>query len=316
MKNKTNNYDNYLEEVSDMFLKAIEEDIAPWQKPWKAEELLMKQANNPISGTVYKGTNTLMLELVQSIEGYEHNMWMTFKQAKDIGANVKKGELGVRVAFFKKIEKEQEQNDTDMDTKGLVKIFKKTAVFNISQIENINEKAKEKIFKNNKNILNETTFNDVEQCEQIINNSDVKFRFTSIDRAYYSPKYDKITMPKKIHFKDEAGYYSIALHELGHATAHKKRLNRDNFGAEFGNKIYAKEELRAEIYSYLQAKELKIDYKLENHKGYVKSWGQLLEKQDIKEAIKDAFKIKKYVKENWLEKSHTKTKKKDMSNSR
>ncbi len=314
MKNKTNNYDNYLEEVSNMFLKAIEEDIAPWQKPWKAEELLMRQANNPITETIYKGTNTLMLELVQSIEGYEHNMWITFKQAKNIGANVKKGEHGVHVAFFKEIEKEQ--NNTDTDKKKFVKIFKKTTVFNISQIENINEKTKEKIFKNNKNILNETKFNDIKQCEQIINNSNVKFRFTSIDRAYYSPKYDKITMPKKIHFKNEAGYYSVALHELGHATAHKKRLNRNITGAEYGNKIYAKEELRAEIYSYLQAKELKIDFQLENHKGYVKNWGQLLEKQDIKEAIKDAFKIKKYVKENWLEKSHTKTKKKDKSNSR
>lgn len=120
------------------------------------------------------------------------------------------------------------------------------------------------------------------------------------DRACYVIDEDKIYLPPKEVFTSKEQYYSTALHELGHATGHKTRLDRDLSGS-FGSYCYAKEELRAELYSFLQAIELGIDYDLKNHASYVDSWSKMFKdnKKEINEALKDAIKIVHFVKEQW-----------------
>ncbi len=89
------------------------------------------------------------------------------------------------------------------------------------------------------------------------------------------------------------------MHELGHATGHPNRLNREK-GKTFGDEQYAKEELKAELYSFLQAMDLGIDYDLKNHASYVGSWLKTLNDnpQEISYAIKDSIKMVNYVKEH------------------
>lgn len=108
----------------------------------------------------------------------------------------------------------------------------------------------------------------------------------------------------KEQFTSAEAYYSTAFHELGHSTGHESRLNRD-LANSFGTPAYAKEELRAEIYSFLQAKELGMDYNLGNHQSYIDSWTKDLEdkKTEIYEAVKDSFKIVDFVKERYIDKA-------------
>lgn len=98
-------------------------------------------------------------------------------------------------------------------------------------------------------------------------------------------------------------YYSTALHELGHWTGHDSRLNRD-LSSPFGTDGYAKEELRAEIASFMLSCELGIDFDPTNHGAYVNSWCRNLteEPKEIFKASADAVKIKNFVMELTLEK--------------
>ena len=95
------------------------------------------------------------------------------------------------------------------------------------------------------------------------------------------------------------------MHELGHATGHHTRLNRDLSGA-FGSQSYALEELRAETYSFIQSFDLGIELNLENHASYLDSWAKTAStqngKDEIRKAIKDALEINKYVKAQWYPK--------------
>jgi antirestriction protein ArdC len=362
MRSNYEQYQDYIEKIANEFYEAIQKDDVPWEKPWTAKELKYNMAHNPLTKTVYKGLNTLTLDILKNKNNYISNVWLTYKQAQELGGFVKKGEKSALISFFKmekektgkELYKEFIENVKTYDDKQVVAkailveknslgyfeksdlidllerkplsgigiseyflkrisnkpIFKQSYVFNIDQIEGLDpQKVEELKFKANQDIKTLENFNDHKKCEKIIKNSNIPVvHVKDLDRAFYRPIEDKIYMPEKNQFKSEAAYYSTVLHELGHATGHQSRLNR-NFGASKAGADYAKEELRAEIYSYLQAKELGIDYNLQNHQSYVKSWQKVLadSKQEIINAVKDAVKMVNYVNENYIERSLTKT---------
>lgn len=136
--------------------------------------------------------------------------------------------------------------------------------------------------------------------EQILANSQIPIIHHEKDRAYYSPKEDCIYLPPKESFASKEQYYSTALHELGHATGHESRMNRELKGS-FGSESYAKEELRAELYSFLQALELGIDFDLKNHASYIDSWLKIFngDKGELSRAMKDSVGMVHFVKQKW-----------------
>lgn len=317
-KNKNyEQYEQYVKQIADHFYNAIQENNVPWEKEWSAQELQENSAHNPITKTVYQGMNTLTLDVIRMGKNYSSNAWITFKQAKDLGGFVRKGEKSTPISFFKmNITEEEKVVEDKKGEKRIEKeekkrpIFRKSFVFNLDQIDGLsNETIKELkgIIKEEINLTREFATN--EQCEKILKNSKIPIIHThNSNFAYYVPSTDKIHLPQKEQFKSEGAYYSTALHELGHATGHKSRLNR-TFGRDRKSPDYAKEELRAELYSYLQAKELGIDFNLQNHQSYVKSWSRNLEnkKEEIVMAVKDAIKIVSYVKDNYLTKERKQT---------
>ena len=67
------------------------------------------------------------------------------------------------------------------------------------------------------------------------------------DRAFYNLQSDTVTLPERAQFATANGYYQTALHELGHATGHPERMDRDTLkhgAGHFGSVEYAREELR------------------------------------------------------------------------
>ncbi|BAP87301.1 putative uncharacterized protein [Burkholderiales bacterium GJ-E10] len=114
--------------------------------------------------------------------------------------------------------------------------------------------------------------------------------------AFYSPKRDEVSVPPRGQFQDEKSYYGTLLHEIGHATGAEKRLNREGITGNhrFGSEGYAKEELRAELFSVFMAAQTGIPHDETQHKAYIQSWAEAL-KQDKNEIFRAAAEASKAV---------------------
>ncbi|WP_052057420.1 MULTISPECIES: ArdC family protein [Helicobacter] len=289
------------EQIANKIFESIENGTAPWLKPWSNNGI---QPHNPITGTIYKGVNALNL----MINGLDENRYLTFNQIKALGGYVKSGEKAHIVWFkgYKDAKKENDLQESDLESPTQqTPYYKIFSVFNLKQTSNIDiNKIQQYQVKHNitplETLKERNRFEDNPLIEEVLKNSNIPIIHHNADRACYVIDEDKIYLPPKEVFTSKEQYYSTALHELGHATGHKTRLDRDLSGS-FGSYCYAKEELRAELYSFLQAIELGIDYDLKNHASYVDSWSKMFKdnKKEINEALKDAIKIVHFVKEQW-----------------
>jgi antirestriction protein ArdC len=137
-----------------------------------------------------------------------------------------------------------------------------------------------------------------EQVMQAMRGDGLNFA-THPQQAFYSPKRDEVSLPPRESFKSVEGYYGTALHEIGHATGAQQRLNREGItgGHRFGSEGYAKEELRAELFSTFMAAETGIPHDEEQHKAYIQSWAKALkeDKNEIFRAASEAGKAVDYV---------------------
>lgn len=304
--NSTSSKKTYADHVSEKIIEAIEAGTAPWMRKWKGSELYGRSPYNGASDKPYKGINAVNLMITANALGYSDPRWLTYKQAKSIDAQVKKGERGTVIQYWKFEERRDVVDDKGkpvLDENGKPKketvklenpkVYFST-VFNAEQIENMPELKLE----------NPLDFKPNETAENVLRNSGAEIEHKAGMSAYYMPGADKIVLPEKEQFVDEAGYYATALHELGHWTGHESRLDRDLSG-NFGSESYAKEELRAEIGSYMLSSKLGIDFDPGNHFSYVDSWLKSLkeDKHEIFRAARDAEAISDYVMEFSLEKN-------------
>jgi antirestriction protein ArdC len=98
-------------------------------------------------------------------------------------------------------------------------------------------------------------------------------------------------------FHTPAGYSGTILHELGHWSGAKHRLDRDLRNA-FGSHDYAREELRAEIAQVMVSAELEIgECDFSNNASYIASWLEKLrsDRKEIFRAAADAQRIADYL---------------------
>ena len=289
--------DAYAEKVANQFIDAMEKGTAPWTKPWTADDLSKSVPYNASTGNRYQGVN--MINLMDKSMETGDPRFLTYKQAQGMDANVKKGSKGIGIEYWQfskeEIAKGKDGKRIYIDGKPKkiqVKLEKPrvyyATVFNGSQIEGLPELKVEK----------EPTkeFNANKEAENILKHSGASIRHQARDRAYYSPRTDEIVLPNKEQFKSEAAYYGTALHELSHWTGHESRLNRDMSG-KFATPSYAKEELRAEIGSFMTAAKIGAPYEPNASQSYVKNWVSLLKDKprEIFHASSDANKISNYI---------------------
>ena len=282
------------ETVAEKLIEQLKQGTAPWQKPWEPGEANSNMPFNPITGNRYKGINALQL----MSEDREDQRWMTYKQAASVDAQVRKGEKGTPIQYWKFTE---EQNKTDaagkpiLDARGepvkeTVKLERPrvffATVFNAEQIDGLPQLQPRQ----------EQTWNAVDRAEKILQASGATIKHGEADRAFYRPGTDSIHLPDKDQFPTADNYYATALHELGHWTGHESRLDRD-LVHPFGSEGYAKEELRAEIASMILGDQLGIGHDPEQHAAYVGSWIKALQDDplEIFRAAADAEKIQDYV---------------------
>ena len=279
--------DHYAD-VTAQIIAALEAGTPPWRRPWDSDQAGgPMMPHNATTGARYRGINTLVLGMSPLAFMTCDPRWATYKQAADRGWQVKKGERGTPGFFYKKIEV-GDRDDSSDDGRKVIPLLRSFTLFHASQIEGIPPYVAPGI--------EEAPWREPEAAAIIARNSRVVIRIGG-DRAFYSPSTDHVQMPQTAAFRSAAAYASVLLHEIGHATGSKERLNRDLSG-RFGSHDYAREEMRVEIAQVMICAELGIeDCDFTNGAAYIASWLEKLrhDKKEVFRAASDAQRIADYL---------------------
>lgn len=242
--------------VTNRIIEQLEQNRVPWRKPWTEAGL----PQNLISKRPYRGINVWLLLSCN----YRQNLFLTFKQAKELGATVRKGEKSQMVVFTKWEKKEDEKTGEVKNVPFLRYYY----VFNVAQCDGIPEgKIPPHAVRNN---------DPIETCQDIIvsmpNLPEIKH---DKQKAFYDPAGDYINMPLMESFTNSESYYGTLFHELIHSTGHFSRLNRKEITEMkgFGSEPYSIEELTAEIGScYLMSHAGILTSDISNTAAYIQAW--------------------------------------------
>jgi antirestriction protein ArdC len=215
--------------ITQSVLKQLEQGVAPWRKPWSSSI-----PRNLISKKSYRGLNVFLL----ATQGYGSPYWVTFNQAKQLGAHVRQGEKSTLVSFWKFNEYAKENGKTgelENRTSVLLRYYR---IFNIEQCEGLKALCGD----------DRKPVNPIEECESIANRMPNSPRIEQHSQAFYRPSADMVGMPSRSCFESPEAYYSTLFHELAHSTGHTSRLNHfeeNSTDHQFGSESYSKEELIA-----------------------------------------------------------------------
>jgi antirestriction protein ArdC len=251
-------------EVSARIIAELEAGAAPWIKPWSATAG-MNTPCNAVTNRPYSGCNVVLLWMAQA-SGYRTPRYLTFKQASELGGNVRRGEHGTRVYFVKPLQV-ADRNGEEGETR-IVPMLREYTVFNVGQCENLPDRVltRGEIKPRNRDERDEL-------ADQFLRATRADIR-EGHGEAYYVPSHDFISMPAFGAFKGADHFYNVAYHELTHWTGHKSRLDRD-LKNRFGSRDYAAEELIAELGAAFLCAEFGFDGDVRNA-GYIASWIELL----------------------------------------
>jgi antirestriction protein ArdC len=262
-------FDSY-EEINKMILDQLDKGIIPWHRPWKVSGPAGLGLCNLSSKKPYTGFQNIV---TLSSSPFGSNYWLTYKQAQSLGGQVRKGEKGRPIFFFKTIPVEDRKNP---DKEKLIPFLRRSVVFNLEQIDGLDPPAVDP--------TDCVPFSPLEEAEKVVENFINKptIRYDSTSRCLYSPTDDTVRMVAPERFHDVNGFYATLFHELTHSTGHQSRLDRDL------KKDYAFEELVAELGSaYLAGYCGILGHKeVENKAAYIASWQKAI--KDSKRGFIDA----------------------------
>jgi antirestriction protein ArdC len=240
---------------------------------------------NAKTGEAYHGINVLLLWAEMAEKTYSSSQWLTYKQAADLGGQVRKGEKSVMCVYYQTVQRQDDQPDEERESYFLAKPF---WLFNILQIDGLPTDLVAPVAVKD--------FNASQEAEQIIIKTHAQIDY-GFDSAYYATLQDKICMPHRERFTSPENFYATAFHELTHWTGHESRLNRQ-FGRRFGDDAYAFEELVAELGAAFTVGQLgMVDATIEAHADYVQGWQKVLrtDKQAIFTAASQAAKSTEFL---------------------
>jgi antirestriction protein ArdC len=272
-RNTTPRQDVY-SRITDQIIAELEQGVRPWMKPWDAAH-----AAGPVSkplrhnGQPYSGINIVMLWVTAMEKGYNAPIWMTFRQARELGAHVRKGEKGALVVYANTVTRTEIDEQTGEESERDIPFMKGYTVFNVEQIDGLpphyTAKAAPRM-----------------NPDERIAHAEGFFAATGADirhggnRAFYAPHPDFVQMPAFEHFKSASAYYATLAHEETHWTRHPKRLDRDFQSSKWGDHAYAMEELVAELGAAFLCADLELTPQIrEDHAPYIDGWLKAM-KQD------------------------------------
>lgn len=225
--------------VTDQIVAELEKGTRPWLKPWNGEHAAGR-ITRPLraNGIPYRGINILMLWASAMEKGFAAPLWLTYKQAQELGGQVRKGEKGSLVVYANTITRTEQDEATGEELERAIPFMKGYTVFNAEQVDGLPAHFY---------ALQETTLDPVARIER----AEAFFAATGADvrhggnQAYYTMAEDRVQMPPFEAFKDAESYYATLAHEVCHWTRHPSRLDREFGRKRWGDEGYAKEELVA-----------------------------------------------------------------------
>jgi len=270
------------QEITETIVTQLKSGTKPWESPWVSSGT----PGFPMNGhrhRRYNGINVLTLWATAAQQHYESHIWLTYRQSKQLGGHVRKGEQATKVVYWKVINRRSRDQEAkeDADTKNTdrIPLLRYYNVFNLAQIdgvtlENVGFETPEipDVLKDNDLALFDTLRNALQ--------ADIQLGGT---QAYYQPSTDQIHLPDQDRFTSAERFYSTLFHELGHWTGHPTRLDRDLNSTPKHSDRYAWEELIAELTAAYLATHFRIQYDDEERKqyeqsaAYLNSWIQALE---------------------------------------
>jgi antirestriction protein ArdC len=261
---------NFYDDITNKIIAELEAGRFPWVQPWgtpsaKAQLALPKNAS---TSRPYSGINVLILwgEVIE--KAYSGHSWLTYRQAAALGGHVRKGERGTTVVYADRFIPDDAKRRAAQSggEARAIPFLKRFTVFNTDQIDDLPNEI--------------TTAAPPPPPGTIEPRVDALIKATGIDfriggnRAFYMPSQDYVQVPPPAAFFEPINWHRTALHELGHASGHSSRLNRDISGS-FGSRKYAFEELVAEMNAAFCCASLGIAPTV-RHADYLASWLEVL----------------------------------------
>lgn len=300
--------------ITDIAIKGLEEKGLTWFKTWTSSDGSVEAPMNHVTGRLYRGMNVFITTSEMTENEYEHNEWIGFKQAKELGYKIGKGEKGTElyiwfVMFYDRekskwiYKTEFKKLTKNMSEEQIAKRFHQTMVpkgqyvWNIAQLDGDIKPKREK-----KEIVDKTPNEVYDFAESVYNEMENAPSLRHYgDRAYYRPSAHHIQMPKMDDFETSDNYYGVLYHEMIHSTGHESILNRSGVAGchiKFGTREYSKEELIAEIGSMMLSSIVGLDTgSFDNSKAYINGWVEYLKnhKKEIIMASSQAQKAVDYI---------------------
>jgi antirestriction protein ArdC len=261
-ENRTDTY----QRITDQIIRAIEAGTRPWMQPWSAQNIGQSFAR-PLraNGEPYRGINTLLLWMASATYGFEHDRFMTYRQAQELGGQVRRGEQGTLIVKYGTITRANPSSDgTSDDEERQIPFLKSYSVFNVSQIDGLPEELCARPQPKHEE-------NRLALIDGFIAKTQARIVHGG-SRACYVPTLDLIRMPPFAAFSSPTSFYSTNLHELAHWTGAAHRLDRLET-ADKRSASYHFEELVAEMTACFLCCDLQITAQVrEESAAYLASW--------------------------------------------
>ncbi|HZQ01692.1 MAG TPA: zincin-like metallopeptidase domain-containing protein [Reyranella sp.] len=261
---------NFYDDITNKIIRELQEGRVPWVQPWgsattKAQLAMPKNAS---TGRTYSGINVLILWGAVIQHGFSGQSWLTFRQTLALGGHVRKGERGTTVVYadrFVPDDAKQRAAESGGEARA-IPFLKRFTVFNTDQCDGLPDEIA--------TVAPPPPPGTIEpRVEALIKATGIEVRIGG-NRAFYDASEDYVQVPPPAAFFEPVNWHRTALHELGHASGHPSRLNRD-LGGSFGSRKYAFEELVAEINAAFCCAALGIVPTV-RHADYVGSWLEVL----------------------------------------
>jgi antirestriction protein ArdC len=254
--------------ITDQIVQVIERGAGPFELPWYREHGRIERPVNALSGKPYQGANVVSLWAAAMVASYPSAYWASYRQWQSLSAQVRKGEKGSLIVFYKTVEVQTEAADEiEAEGRKRIPLARASFVFNAAQVDDWEPPSPPAI----------DQVQVIGDAEAFVSATGATIRHGG-DSAYYHPKDDYIQVPERGRFLGSLtstptdAYYATLLHELTHWSGHVSRLNRILAG-RFGDAAYAMEELVAELGAAFLCADLAVtNIPRPDHAAYIGRW--------------------------------------------
>lgn len=257
---------NIHQAITDKIITAIEHGAGTFRMPWVQTKGVPRNATTQ---KTYRGVNVLSLWIAAMAGGYSTDLWATFEQWKKVGANVRKGEKGTLIVFYKQLDLKDEHDEPERK----VLYARASHVFNADQVDGATI-----------TVPDAPLFETDEAIDRLVADTGAQIIHGG-EQACYIPSRDQIHLPDRARFVGTSSstpretFYQTLFHELGHWSGHESRLNRSS--GRWGEHDYHFEELVAELTAAFLCAETGLTNDVRpDHAQYIAGYLKLLKSSD------------------------------------